>query len=146
MFFPHICFQDGFWSQNIVFNISNLHRAYYYWFYTIHSMFCWTEFWLKKLKINEINFSFFCGGFALVALFSWHFFELWCLFRLLIPPVPTRTSVSQSGQYSLPSIVNWLLLLQSMSLLSNNVFMLYNFFTVSLPSLLDKFEGCQWVQ
>ena len=32
MFLPRIFFQWCFWSQNIVFNISSLHRAYCYWF------------------------------------------------------------------------------------------------------------------
>ena len=55
--------------------------------------------------------------------FQWFFFsrnivflanlELRCAFRLLIPPVPTWTSVLQSWQHILLSAVNWLLLLQS---------------------------------
>ena len=81
-------------------------------------VFC-SEFQLKKLKIS---FSFFCGGCVLITLFSLHVLESQCTFRLLIPLVPTWTSVSQSGQWSLLSAMNWLLLLQLASnLISVNV-------------------------
>jgi len=58
----------------------------------------------EKLKID---FSFFCGGCTLVALFSRHFFEFQCAFRLLIPPDPTWTFVPDchdldNGVYCLP--------------------------------------------
>ena len=52
------------------------------------------------------QFFFLLGGCALVVLFPRHVFESRCAFRLLIPPVPTWTSVSQSGQCSLLSAVS----------------------------------------